>query len=215
MSARKGNIARLDYDTREVVNRMIRDGRTVKQINAWLVKQRIPGAPFEGQNFTNWRKGGYKEWLEEEKRLDAVRKNAERIKRTVAAGGLEVYDELAWQTANAMHSIIAGTEDKKPSDETATFVAGTVAKLLKAQTERVRAEMAREQLRLAKEKHALDREKFEVQACTLFLKWSQEQRARDIADSGLTNEEKIKELRAEYFADVDALEASGEVVLPQ
>jgi len=209
MSARRGNIARLNYDTREVINRMLRDGCTVKDINDWLIKKQIPNAPFNAQNFTNWRKGGYQEWLEEEKRLDSVRENAERIKRTVAAGGLEVYDELAWQSANAMQNVLAGADE-----QTSTMVAGTVARLLKAQTERLRAEMAKEQLSLAKEKHALDREKFEIQACTLFLKWLKEQRAKEIADSNLTNEEKIKQLRAEYFADVDALEASGQVVLP-
>lgn len=50
--------------------------------------------------------------------------------------------------------------------------------------------------------------------CEKFLAWYQDKRAREIAESSAPNEEKIRRLRSEYFADVDALEKSGKVVLP-
>jgi len=64
-------------------------------------------------------------------------------------------------------------------------------------------------------KYQLSREKFEVEACKKFLAWFKDEKARDIADSGLSNSEKIAALRAEYFKDVDALEKSGGVQLPE
>lgn len=64
-------------------------------------------------------------------------------------------------------------------------------------------------------KLALAREKFEVQTCERFLKWFSDHKARDIAESKLSNAQKIAALRAEYFADVDELEAAGTVVLPE
>jgi hypothetical protein len=66
-----------------------------------------------------------------------------------------------------------------------------------------------------KASHRLDREKFAVSTCELFLKWYAEARAREIAESGLSNAEKIARLRENYFADVDALEAAGTVKLPE
>lgn len=66
-----------------------------------------------------------------------------------------------------------------------------------------------------REKLALAREKFEVQSCERFLKWFKDRKAREIAESNLSNSEKIAALRAEYFADVDELEAAGTVVLPE
>lgn len=60
----------------------------------------------------------------------------------------------------------------------------------------------------------LVREKFETETCKKFLLWFKDAKAREIADSGLSNAQKIAALRAEYFKDVDALEASGGVQLP-
>ncbi len=61
----------------------------------------------------------------------------------------------------------------------------------------------------------LMREKFERDTCALFLKWFKDAAARAIAESPASNTEKIAALRKTYFEDVDALEKSGGVVLPQ
>ena len=64
-------------------------------------------------------------------------------------------------------------------------------------------------------KYKLDREKFEVESCKRFLSWFKDERAREIADSGLSNADKISRLRETYFADVDKLEAEGGIQLPE
>ncbi|MEI6492061.1 MAG: hypothetical protein WCO94_05895 [Verrucomicrobiota bacterium] len=64
-------------------------------------------------------------------------------------------------------------------------------------------------------KYKLDREKFEVESCKRFLSWFKDARAREIADSGLSNADKIARLRETYFADVDKLEAEGGIHLPE
>lgn len=61
----------------------------------------------------------------------------------------------------------------------------------------------------------LDQEKFELETCELFLKWSKDARAREIAESNASNAEKIAQLRQTYFADVDELEKSGQVKIPE
>jgi hypothetical protein len=59
-----------------------------------------------------------------------------------------------------------------------------------------------------------DREKFAVATCDLFLKWSKDQKAREIAAAPISNAEKIAQLRQTFFADVDALQESGSIKLP-
>lgn len=61
---------------------------------------------------------------------------------------------------------------------------------------------------------ALARDRYEVDCCTKFLEWLKDAKAREIAESGLSNSEKIAALRKAYFSDVDALQASGTVQLP-
>ncbi len=60
-----------------------------------------------------------------------------------------------------------------------------------------------------------DREKFAVATCELFLKWNADERAKTIATATISNSEKIAQLRQLYFADVDALEQSGTVNIPE
>jgi hypothetical protein len=70
--ARIGKIARLPGAVRAQLNTRLQDGAEGKQIADWLnslpeVKERLTekfeGRPINEQNLTNWRQGGYKEWL--------------------------------------------------------------------------------------------------------------------------------------------------------
>jgi hypothetical protein len=70
-------------------------------------------------------------------------------------------------------------------------------------------------LKLKEEELQLSRDKFARETCELFLKWSSDKKARAIAESNVTNAEKIAQLRQTYFADIDALEKSGAVKLPE
>jgi hypothetical protein len=60
----------------------------------------------------------------------------------------------------------------------------------------------------------LGRDRFEVVCCEKFLDWFKSEAARAIAESSMGNADKIAALRREYFKDVDALQQSGTVKLP-
>lgn len=83
--------------------------------------------------------------------------------------------------------------------------------------EQSKEEMAikREALKVKKETLALTRERFAVETCEKFLAWYRDAKAREIAESTSTNAEKIAQLRQLYFADVDEMEKSGAVQLPE
>jgi hypothetical protein len=72
-----------------------------------------------------------------------------------------------------------------------------------------------ERLKQLQAQLSLDRDKFQQQTCELFLKWSKDAKAREIAESNVSNSEKIAQLRQTYFSDVDELERSGSVQIPK
>lgn len=83
------------------------------------------------------------------------------------------------------------------------------------QSLRLARESAETKGRQKEEELALKKAKFARDTCSLFLKWFKDEKAREIADSNLSNAQKIAALRKTFFADVDALEKSGEVTLPE
>ena len=75
---RTGKIARLPHDIREQLNRRLNDGEQAHSILKWLNSipevQAVLAAGFDGRplnkvNLTEWRHGGYRDWLV---RLDFV-----------------------------------------------------------------------------------------------------------------------------------------------
>ena len=95
-------------------------------------------------------------------------------------------------------------------------------RLLTSQGMKTKAEFEREKIELRKqaearsqEKLRFEREKWVTESCKKILAAATDARAKEIAESGVSNEEKIRLMRQTYFADVDALEKSGNVRLPE
>ncbi len=68
---RKGKVARLTKELRDVVNLMLLDGTTYVQIVIELEKRGEAG--FNAQNICNWHGGGYVDWLKQHERLEQMR----------------------------------------------------------------------------------------------------------------------------------------------
>ena len=72
---RIGKIARLPADIREQVNEMLNDGLEYNRIIDWLNQQGFPGiAP---KNISNWKEGGFQDWLNHCQRLDELELKSE------------------------------------------------------------------------------------------------------------------------------------------
>jgi hypothetical protein len=82
-------------------------------------------------------------------------------------------------------------------------------------TDKEKVALAREKVEIDRQKVAQDKEKIEILTCEKFLAWFKDKKARDIAESNISTPDKIAQLRQTYFADVAALEQSGEVKLPE
>jgi len=70
MKKRVGKIARLPHEVRQQINEMIQDGVPYEQIIQTLQQRGYPD--FNPQNLTNWKEGGFQDWLREQERLDAI-----------------------------------------------------------------------------------------------------------------------------------------------
>ena len=80
--ARQGKIARLRKDLRDAVNLALQDGATAAAVAKLIADAKAHGATNgdgseievpDDQNVTNWRQGGYQDWLGEQQRLEDMR----------------------------------------------------------------------------------------------------------------------------------------------
>ena len=85
MSIHIGKIGRLPCTVREQINQRLRNGELAKPILAWLnalpevrtvLAGRFGGKSINEPNLTHWRKGGYREWLDQQERLYCLRQAA-------------------------------------------------------------------------------------------------------------------------------------------
>lgn len=85
----------------------------------------------------------------------------------------------------------------------------------KAQFEAQKIELRKQAEARSQEKLRFERERWIQESCAKLLKAATDSRAREIAELNVSNDEKIRLLRENYFKDVDDLEKSGSVQLPQ
>ncbi|MGD1085972.1 MAG: hypothetical protein ABSA47_14640, partial [Verrucomicrobiota bacterium] len=92
---RNGKIARLPQPIREQINQRLQNGQEGKQIVEWLNALSETGpllaAGFDGQpvsemNLSNWKLGGYRDWLAQQDALEAVsRSGADAVELSQAS----------------------------------------------------------------------------------------------------------------------------------
>ena len=73
-SRRNGKIARLPKETRDMINRMLDDGIPYHVIIDELGEA---GEGLNTQNLTNWKQGGYQEWVKNQELIERTRAHTE------------------------------------------------------------------------------------------------------------------------------------------
>ncbi len=99
--ARVGKIARLPERIREELNHRLLDGARGRDMPAWLnelpeVKQVLTelfcGRPITEHNISEWRLGGFQDWLQHEQTKDRMRQMAKEYQEFDSARGPEFID---------------------------------------------------------------------------------------------------------------------------
>jgi hypothetical protein len=99
---RIGKIARLPKELRDRVNTMLRDGLPYKHIIAELQLEDV-----NEDNLTNWRAGGYEDWIDEQTRLEDMAVRREFAMETVKQNqGSQVHEATLLLAASQMYEAL-------------------------------------------------------------------------------------------------------------
>jgi hypothetical protein len=167
--ARIGKIARLPRDLRSTLNSRLQDGEEGKKILHWLnalppVKQVLAenfgGRPINEQNLSDWRRGGYEEWLAHQDILvQAQELAANRKELEAAAPGRSLTDHLGDAVSFRYGAILAaqGLE----FDDTARQQLRILGRLCQAVVKLRRSEQNAARLKIESERWDLARQQLE------------------------------------------------------
>ena len=95
-TTRRGKIARLPKDIREQLNRRLADGESGARLVAWLnglpevsavIAQEFAGQPIREQNLSEWRLGGYEDWVKQQEAREWVRHVSEEAAELAGESG--------------------------------------------------------------------------------------------------------------------------------
>lgn len=205
--ARQGKIARLPHRLRKEVNTRLRDGQTAKQILTWLNAENdaiaVWDAEFEGvaasaQNLSEWRLGGYKDFLRERDRLDAITALSDYAMELAEKSGASLGDGaaaiIAGRIVNSFEQI--AEEEGGLTLDKAAFA---VAALRTGDLGNKKHKLAKEKHELATEKAKLDREKFERQTCEAVMKAAKSKEIQEILCSGKTKTVQLDLIHEQLF----------------
>lgn len=186
MITRKGKVAHLPAATREELNRLLYDGQTGKQILRWLKSQKAAGAAdVSEQNLSEWRKGGYQDWLKSEGQMVKIRERAELSLRMAQAAGGSLGDSMVTRLAGQIDERLDAMGDESVSALKPVLDVILAAEKLKI--ERRKLDQKDSELELA-------RAKFQRETADLFLKFYADKRAKEIASSDAGTEDKMQSL---------------------
>ena len=217
----RSKIGRLPFAIRNELNERIRDGAQGAELLYWLnglketkrilremgwprsgtastSERAASAAAINAQNLTDWRSSGYKDWLDDQKDADRIRRLAE-VSQTIAtaAGGNAAGVACNIATAKIMDALEAADDDMI-ADLSKALVA-----LRAGENAAQKVALAEEKNALAKEQLSLSRAKFERDTTRLFIKWAANKDALALAtDKRLGSDEKTDRLGRLMFGDL-------------
>ena len=210
MTTRRGKIARLPFATREEINRRLLENEEAKEILAWLnTDQKLSGpAAITSQNLSEWRAGGFAEWLEKREKVEKTKSLAEYCYRIAQAGG----GSMDLPAAIAGGQLMEVLEDFDPqslkavlADKPDTWlgILEMVARLQRSKADAAVVQQNEVRLAQSDRKLALEEARFQRMTCELYLKWRDNKRAEEIASSKSKPDVKIAQLRELMFGPLE------------
>jgi len=169
---RRGKIAKLPAEIRAEVNRRLHDGQPGADIMGWLnadarvraiLATQFAGADINDQNLTEWRQGGYLDWLDERERLDALKEVSLFAGGAVKSGG-NLADGAA---AIAAGRLIAAIESA--DDDQLLKISGAIASLRSGDTEAKRVKLLEERVKQTGRKQEFDEKRWRIRTVELVL----------------------------------------------
>ena len=167
MKTRNGKIARLPLEIREQLNTRLADGEPGNRLVEWLnanpavtkiLREQFAGRPMTENNLSEWRAGGYEEWLLLRSFLDEARVLSENAGQVAGAGATSEHLHLVLiaHHAHLLRNLEITPEAAftKKVDALKKLTA-SIMNMRRAETQEARVQLQRERLDLQREKHSL------------------------------------------------------------
>ena len=168
MKARNGKIARIPLEIREQLNARLADGEPGNRLVEWLnsspdvvrvMTEQFEGRPITENNLSEWRAGGYEEWLTLQDFLDETHVLSENASEVADTG---ISSDHLRIVLLAQHAHLFQNLGIMPKDEF-NHRLNAVKKLTASIMNMQRAELQKARLELQRERFELQRERFEFQ----------------------------------------------------
>lgn len=228
---RNGKIARLPHALRKQVNQRLLDGETSTTILAWLNTEpaaikvweaHFEGLPANAENLSQWRVGGYADWIREREKIEATKELTDYSMALARAGGRKLSEgaqailggEILATIETILQSEVPGKlvtkgrgkdaeTDIQPGDPVDRLGALTdiVTKLRLADQRSEKLGIEHKRTALREKDHELQRDKMEKQTIEKFMAYAQSPEARAILDSGKPKSVQMASLRKLIFGD--------------
>lgn len=203
MSARKGKIARLPHAIRHELNTRLRDGasgpdildwlNTLPEVNAILAEQ-FSGQPINPQNLSEWRLGGYNDWLMQQDQYEQARKTTDHAQYICTSLGLDPSDALSVIITGHLVNLLSG--------EASLDDLAKLGPLFNAVTNVKKVSLDQQKVEQAAAHLDLSQKKFQRETAALFLKWYHDKRATEvIQDNGISTDQKTEILGQIMFGE--------------
>lgn len=175
-STRTGKIARLPARIREQVNSRLFDGQTGPQIIAWLhtlpevlavLDAHFKEEPITSQNLSEWRGGGYQEWMAKRERVENTKILSAYALELAQAGG-SISEGAAAVAGGKILEFLETADDKKIEG-----LALSIAKLRDSEAKMLAARTAHANLARKDRQLDLDEKRFQRASAEMFLKLSE------------------------------------------
>lgn len=211
--ARKGKVAALPYATREELCRRLRDGARGPALLAWLnglpETRALCARDYEGvevspENLSQWRLGGYRDWLDKREEIERKRELAAYCAELGASGK----DIFAGGAAIAGGKLMEVLEEVDVADQVALLsdkpdsLAGLLLAFAKMREADARdRKVALDDRKLGQNERKLDLEerKFRDRFVAEFIKFYDDRQAREIMAGKTEKTVKMDELRQLFF----------------
>jgi hypothetical protein len=211
---RIGKIARLPRDIREQLNRRLHDGEPGTQLVVWLnalpdaqtiLAREFSGRAISQQNLSEWKQGGYRDWLAHHDTLARARELAAGAKELADATDGALADHMAiFLTARYVAAL---AECQGEATEESRRQLRSLHGLCQDIVELRRGDHSAARLKIEQERLARERQQTEDELVEHFKRWAGNPKVRDwICSASLNPEERDLRLREVFGLSPDAPE---------
>jgi hypothetical protein len=182
----------------------LHDGQGGPQILPWLnslpevvavLAEHFDGDQVNAQNLSDWRHGGYADWLAKRERVEQMKTLSAYALQLAQAGG-SLAEGASAIAGGKILEMIEGLDEENIEKLTRSLAALRSAESAGMNAATNRAKLAQKDRQLA-----LEEQKFRRTTAELFLKWYENQAARDIVSSREDAGAKMEKLVALMFGE--------------